>query len=171
MNHVTIFPLVESGAGAGTPLISHYLGVMRGQMVKHDTPKPVADRLRQLLVKANVLGVTNEETDAQTMDRSQSIVNRDVGTPPSGRRAMLLEAQAKLSQAGWNQATWGKSMHLRLVGEHEAYQAIQRRVNARPNGTRGNRSGEGRGRKVDWWCCAAMLTTINISKASSFTCN
>lgn len=139
VNHVTTFPLVAPSAEDGNLQISHYLGVMRGQMLKQDTPKPVADKLRQLLVKANVLGLSDEDDEEErTMCHGQSIVNRDIALPPSGRRVMLLEAQAKLSEeAGWNQVSYGKTMHLKMMRDHEAYQAIQRRMNALPNGTEG----------------------------------
>jgi hypothetical protein len=100
--------------------------------------KSLAERLRQLLDKADVLGLIADDDGQheQAMYRGQAPVNRNFAAPPQGFRAKLMEARAQLllEQTGWNQVTYEKIMHLKMCGDHELYQGVRRRVNTRPNG-------------------------------------
>ena len=99
--------------------------------------KSLAERLRHLLDKADVLGlVADDGQHEQAMCRGQAPVNRSIAATPQGFRAKLMEARAQLllEQTGWNQVTYEKMMHLKMCGDHELYQGVRRRVNTRPNG-------------------------------------
>lgn len=115
----------------------------RPQRVHTQGSRSLAEKLRQLLVKADVLGIIAADDDAtderqeQAVYRGQSAVNRNIARPPSKYRAKLLEARGQLlrmEQSGWNQVTYERIMHLKMCGDHEIYQGIRRRVNTQPDG-------------------------------------
>ena len=101
--------------------------------------RSLAEKLRQLLVKADVLGIiaADDERQEQAVYRGPSAVNRNIARPPSKYRAKLLEARGhllRMEQSAWNQVTYERIMHLKMCGDHEIYQGIRRRVNTQPDG-------------------------------------